>query len=193
MPHRPDRWAGARRDHSAPGEPTPGATLQLTSSGRPLTVHSLGLLGKSEPSDLYFFICPLHRWVSCLRRILLGLGRSLSVEVRTPRHTGRTLEPRTRFLRPPNRAAGRCVGQPVTSPPAECVTPQTARHAGLAGLEAAAREDRIKNTKGLGPALQRRSFKAWRSGMRLSAAGTCIVQLNSWPPRKRICGAPFPA
>ena len=78
------------------GLPTPllwgSAMGSWFSSGQPLTVNPLGLLGKSEPSDLYFFICPFHRGVSGFRRILLGLGRSLSVNVRTPRHTGRTLE-----------------------------------------------------------------------------------------------------
>jgi hypothetical protein len=36
----------------------------------------------------------VHGWVSCVFRPLLGLGRFLSIHVRTQRHTGRTLEPR---------------------------------------------------------------------------------------------------
>jgi DNA polymerase (family X) len=65
--------------------------------------------------------------------------------------------------------------------------------ASLEGLEQAARQDRLKNVKGLGAALQSRSFRASTSKGAGRASAICIAprHCSKWP--KRICGGRTPA
>jgi hypothetical protein len=53
----------------------------------------------------------------CSRRALFGLGRSLSVHIRTQRHPGRTPGKTTRSLKCTEPRASRRVGQLVVTPP----------------------------------------------------------------------------
>jgi len=70
----------------------------------PFPVNPLHLLGKYEPAGRRFFECALYPRILCSRHALFGLGRSLSVHIRTQRHTGRTPGKTARFSNTPNHA-----------------------------------------------------------------------------------------
>jgi hypothetical protein len=57
---------------------------------RPLPVNPLHLFGKHQPTARHFFKCSFYGRICCFCRALLGLGRFLSVDVRTQRHTRQT-------------------------------------------------------------------------------------------------------
>src|SRR6266540_1074536 len=78
--------------------------------------HSLSTTGKYEPAGRRFFECALHPGILCSRRALFGLGRSLSVHIRTQRHPGQTPGKTTRFLKCTEPRASRRVGQLVMTP-----------------------------------------------------------------------------
>jgi hypothetical protein len=83
----------------------------------PFPVNPLHLLGKYEPAGRRFFECALYPRILCSRRALFGLGRSLSVHIRTQRHTGRTPGKTARFLKCTEPRASRRVDQLVVTPP----------------------------------------------------------------------------
>ena len=69
---------------------------------RPLPVNPLNLFGKHQPTARHFFKCSFYGRACCFCRALLGLGRFLSVDVRTQRHTRQTPDRRSRsFGAPP--------------------------------------------------------------------------------------------
>src|SRR6266516_7698473 len=78
--------------------------------------HSLSTTGKYEPAGRRFFECALHPGILCSRRALFGLGRSLTVHIRTQRHLGQTPGKTTRFLKCTELRASRRVGQLVMTP-----------------------------------------------------------------------------
>jgi hypothetical protein len=126
---------GAAPGSLGSGGTTPGTTFELIFllwGGHFLAVNPFRLLGKSAPAGRHVFECPLHGCVFCLRRVLFGLGRFLSVSVRTQRHVRRpTCERRpiaTRYIGSPhfgpnqnpasiglgNRGGGRRLGDPCS-------------------------------------------------------------------------------
>jgi|SRR5262245_20104948 hypothetical protein len=66
----------------------------------PFPVNPLHLLGKYEPAGRRFFECALYPGILCSRRALFGVGRSLSVHIRTRRHIGLTPRKTAWFLKP---------------------------------------------------------------------------------------------
>jgi hypothetical protein len=89
----------------------------------PFPVNPLHLLGKYEPAGRRFFECALYPGILCSRRALFGLGRSLSVHIRTQQHTGRTPGKTARFLKCTEPRASRRVGQLVVTPWAAMANP----------------------------------------------------------------------